>query len=72
MQFFLRNCLVSWQLPGNMWWLYLHEAEYVIATVAATQGLWQAQILGELHEGQAEASYKMWICLGVEQEPCLP
>jgi hypothetical protein len=55
-----------------MWWLYLHEAEYVIATVAATQGLWQAQILGELHEGQAEASYKMWICLGVEQEPCLP
>jgi hypothetical protein len=47
--FFLGNCLVSWQsLKQRVVALSSCEAEYIIATSAATQALWMAHLLGEL------------------------
>lgn len=54
--FFLGNCLVSWQsLKQRVVALSSCEAEYVAATTAATQGIWLARLLGELHGREAGA-----------------
>lgn len=53
--FFLGNNLVSWQsLKQRVVALSSCEAEYVAATTAATQGIWLARLLGELHGRKAE------------------
>jgi hypothetical protein len=47
--FFLDKSLVSWQfLKQRVVALSSCEAEYIAATIAATQAIWMAQLLGEL------------------------
>jgi hypothetical protein len=48
--FFLDKCLVSWQsLKQRVVALSSCEAEYIAATTVATQAIWMARLLGELH-----------------------
>ncbi|XP_014660193.1 uncharacterized protein LOC106804162 [Setaria italica] len=54
--FFLRKCLVSWQLvKQQVVALSSYEAEYIAASTASTQALWLARLLSDLLGRDAEA-----------------
>jgi hypothetical protein len=66
--FFLVNSLVSWQsLKQRLVAQSFYEAEYVVATTAATQGIWLARLLGELQGRKVET-----VELMVDNKSALP
>ena len=59
MMFYLGDNLISWQsVKQRVVALSSCEAEYVAATMAATQGIWLARLLGEL-KGEAPSTVKL-------------